>query len=89
MLQLSCDKPYISWMLGIEILPLFHNLVVTTSAVAMERLLVGQGHQFSSDFKLDLRNFRQELRLGVRPRMTIATAIYFGGSRVFLEQVRR
>ena len=88
MLQLSCDKPYISWMLGIEILPLFHNLVVTTSAVAMERLLVGQGHQFSS-VKLDLRNFRQELRLGVHPRMTIATAIYFGGSRVFLEQVRR
>jgi hypothetical protein len=37
---------------GIEILARFHNLIVTTSAVAMERLLVGQGHQFSSDFKL-------------------------------------
>ena len=67
----------------------FYDFIVTTGAVAMKGLLVSQRYQLSPDFQLDLWNFRQELRLGVRPRMTIATAIYFGGSWVFLEQVRR
>ena len=73
----------------IELFARFHNLIVATGAVPMKGLLVGQRNQLSSDFKLDLRNFRQELRLCFRPRMTIATAIYFGSSWVFLEQVRR
>ena len=62
----------------IELLAGFHNLVVATGAVAMEGLLVGQGNQLSSDFQLDLRNFRQELRLGFSSSVTIATNITSG-----------
>jgi hypothetical protein len=73
----------------IEIFARFHNFIVAPRAVAMKGLLVGQGDQLSSDFKLDLRNFGQELWFGVSSSMTIATDIYFGCSWVFLEQVRR
>ena len=64
----------------IEILARFHNLIVATGAVAMKGLLVSQGNQLSADFKLDLRNFRQELRLRVGSSMTIATDSHFGCS---------
>ena len=72
----------------IEILARFHDLIVATGAVAMEGLLVGQGNQLSSDFQLDFRNFRQELRLGLSARMTIAASNYFGCGWVFFKLVR-
>ena len=72
-----------------EILARFHNLIVTACAIAMKRLLISQRNQLSADLKLDLRDFRQELRFGVGSSMTIATNIHFGRSWIFLEQVRR
>src|SRR6185295_15040819 len=66
-----------------------HDLIVAASAVAMEGLLVGQGNQLSSDFQLDLRNLRQELRLGLSTSVTIAANNYFGCGWVFFKLVRR
>ena len=71
----------------IKLLARFHNLVVATRAVAMKGLLVCQGNQLSSDFQLDLRDFRQELRFGLGSSMTIATDNYFGRSWVLLKLV--
>ena len=72
-----------------EILAGFHNLIVATGAVPMKSLLVGQRNQLSSYFKLDCRDFSEELRFGVGSSMTIATGIYFGCRGIFLEQVGR
>jgi hypothetical protein len=46
---------------------------MTTAAVAMKRLLVGHNRRIGAAFKLDLRNLRQQLRLGIGPCMAIAT----------------
>ena len=71
-----------------EFLVGFHNLIMASGAVAMKGLLIVQGNQLSSDFELDLRDFRQELRFGVRSSMTIATATYFRRSCLFFEKLR-
>src|SRR6266404_7512347 len=65
-----------------------HRLVVTVTAPAMERLLVSHDCRLCTAFKLDLRNLRQQLRLGIRARMAIATDST-DRIRVFLKQICR
>jgi len=54
----------------------------------MERLLVSHDCRLCTAFKLDLRNLRQQLRLGIRARMAIATNSS-DRIRVFLKQICR
>ncbi len=60
-----------SWR--IYVLAALDDLVVTTGAVAMESLLVGQRDEFGSYLKLDLRNLWQQLRFFINSRMAVAT----------------
>ena len=55
----------------------------------MERLLVIYSYQLSTDFKLNLRNFRQKLRLLIGASMTITTDSYLCCIRVLLKQFGR
>ena len=68
---------------------LLRHLVMTRAAAMMERLLVGHDRSLRTTFKLDLRNLRQQLWLGIRPRMTIATHIYGRRAWILLNQLRR
>src|SRR5688500_6276080 len=60
----------------------FCDFVVATCAISMERLLVIQSYQLSADFKLNLRNFGQKLRLLIGASMTITTDNYLCCIRV-------
>src|SRR6185503_19227798 len=66
----------------------FHYLVVTTSAGAMKRLLVGKRDHRSRILAFDLRYLRQDNRLFIFACMTIS-ACYDLGSRFFRQQICR
>ena len=67
--------------------PGFSDLIMTTAAVPVIRLLIIQGDQRGAFFQFDLREFSQELRFCICPRMTIATNHHLGGLGIFFKEV--
>ena len=65
----------------------FDDLIVTTATVSVIRLLIVQCDQRSAFLKFDLRELSQELRLRVRPRMTIATNHHLGRLGIFFKEI--
>ena len=76
-----------SWRRWIQIWPRLYDFIVTTSAVAMKRLLIGHDGRFGTSFEFHLRRLWQKLWLRVGARMTVITDRSHG-VRIFVEQLR-
>jgi len=73
----------------IQIRPSLNYFIMTTAAISMEGLLVGQNRRLRAAFKFELWNLRQELRLAVCTRVTIRADIHCRRVRILLKQLSR